>query len=172
MSGPDARRQREAALLAVAAVEAAAEAEAAKPKASQAQTLLAAFYDLTGREPPPGVVLPDASAAAPAMERAKRAADARDVAVYGAVYKPPPPPPPARAVYVGRPVCIGPFGGADAREVSPGRTTARPRESSPRVRSSRGRASTSGGWTRWTRRGGRRKRAGRGATGRERGEIE
>ena len=115
MSGPDARRQREAALLAVAAVEAAAEAEAAKPKASQAQTLLAAFYDLTGREPPPGVVLPDASAAAPAMERAKRAADARDVAVYGAVYKPPPPPP-ARAVYVGRPVCIGPFGGADARE--------------------------------------------------------
>ena len=54
MSGPDARRQREAALLAVAAVEAAAEAEAAKPKASQAQTLLAAFYDLTGREPPPG----------------------------------------------------------------------------------------------------------------------
>ena len=76
---------------------------------------LAAFYDLTGREPPPGVVLPDASAAAPAMERAKRAADARDVAVYGAVYKPPPPPP-ARAVHVGRPVCIGPFGGADARE--------------------------------------------------------
>ena len=56
------------------------------------------------------MVLPDASVAArDAAERAKRAADARDVAVYGAVYKPPP-------IDGWRPVCIGPFGGAAGRD--------------------------------------------------------
>ena len=136
VSGPDARRQREAALLAVAAVEAAAEAEAAEPRATSAQTLLAAFYDMTGREPPPGLRLhsydDDAPSASETLrelrERAKRAADARDVAVYGAVYEPPPPPRMMSGVGGGgggwwsaessrwHPVCIGPFGGAAGRE--------------------------------------------------------
>jgi hypothetical protein len=88
ISGPDARRQREAALLAVAAVEAAAEAEAAKPSMTKAQSLLAAYYGLTGRTPPAGVSLPDMSVAAPAMERAKKAKDAHNTAVFGASYKP------------------------------------------------------------------------------------
>ena len=114
ISGPDARRQREAALLAVAAVEAAAEAEAAKPSMTKAQSLLAAYYGLTGRTPPAGVSLPDMSVAAPAMERAKKAKDAHNTAVFGASYKP--------AFNAGgvknfsgefRPVCLGPFGGVD-----------------------------------------------------------
>lgn len=114
ISGLDARRQREAALLAVAAVEAAAEAEAAKPSMTKAQSLLAAYYGLTGRTPPAGVSLPDMSIAAPAMERAKKAKDAHNTAVFGASYKP--------AFNAGgvenfsgefRPVCLGPFGGVD-----------------------------------------------------------
>jgi hypothetical protein len=114
ISGPDARRQREAALLAVAAVEAAAEAEAAKPSMTKAQSLLAAYYGLTGRTPPAGVSLPDMSIAAPAMERAKKAKDAHNTAVFGASYKP--------SFNAGgvenfsgefRPVCLGPFGGVD-----------------------------------------------------------
>ena len=114
ISGPDARRQREAALLAVAAVEAAAEAEAAKPSMTKAQSLLAAYYGLTGRTPPAGVSLPDMSVAAPAMERAKKAKDAHNTAVFGASYKP--------SFNAGgvenfsgefRPVCLGPFGGVD-----------------------------------------------------------
>ena len=51
---------------------------------------------MTGREPPPGLRLhsydDDAPSASETLrelrERAKRAADARDVAVYGAVYEP------------------------------------------------------------------------------------
>ena len=114
ISGLDARRQREAALLAVAAVEAAAEAEAAKPSMTKAQSLLAAYYGLTGRTPPAGVSLPDMSIAAPAMERAKKAKDAHNTAVFGASYKP--------SFNAGavenfsgefRPVCLGPFGGVD-----------------------------------------------------------
>lgn len=72
----DARRQREAALLAVAAAEAAVEAESAKPRVSPSQHLLAAYYKLAGRPPPPGVNLPDPSVAAQAVERAAAAAAA------------------------------------------------------------------------------------------------
>ena len=113
MSGPDARRQREAALLAVAAVEAAAEAEAAKPKASNAQTLLAAFYDLTGREPPPGVVLPDASAPRPRWSGPsgrRTRATWRCTARCTSLRRRP------SARFTWRPVCIGPFGGAAGRD--------------------------------------------------------
>ena len=95
-------------------MEAAAEAEAAKPSMTKAQSLLAAYYGLTGRTPPAGVSLPDMSIAAPAMERAKKAKDAHNTAVFGASYKP--------SFNAGgvenfsgefRPVCLGPFGGVD-----------------------------------------------------------
>ena len=163
ISGPDARRQREAALLAVAAVEAAAEAEAAKPSMTKAQSLLAAYYGLTGRTPPAGVSLPDMSVAAPAMERAKKAKDAHNTAVFGASYKP--------SFNAGgvenfsgefRPVCLGPFGGVDRT----GDFARVPRAAAPRGvrggRSSRRRATTSAGGTSWRRR--RRSEAREGVT--------
>jgi hypothetical protein len=59
-------RYSEAALLAVAAQAAAVEAESSKPRVTASQHLLATYYQLAGRSPPPGVKLPDPSVAAPA----------------------------------------------------------------------------------------------------------
>ena len=123
----EARKQREAALLAVAAVEAAVEAEAAKPRLSLSQNLLMQFYKLTGRQAPPGVILPDLSVAEPMIEKAAEAAaaasaaaaacsNATDLARRFAVAKPRKPIPAAGQSVT--PVCgivVGPFTGSDMR---------------------------------------------------------
>lgn len=52
------------------------QAEAAKPCVTASQHLLATYYMLAGRSPPSGVMLPDPSVAAPAIEKARAAAAA------------------------------------------------------------------------------------------------
>ena len=105
-------------MLAVAAAEAAVEAEAAKPRVTASQHLLATYYKLAGRAPPVGVRLPDPSVAAPAIEKAKAAAakaaaaasaagNGSDLARRVAGAKPPRKPPPG----YGSGAAAGGFGG-------------------------------------------------------------
>ena len=94
------------------------EAEAAKPRVTASQHLLATYYKLAGRVPPVGVRLPDPSVAAPAIEKAKAAAakaaaaasaagSGSDLARRVAGAKPPRKPPPG----YGSGAAAGGFGG-------------------------------------------------------------
>ena len=99
----ESRRRREAALLAVAAAEAAA---AAKPRVTPSQHLLATYYKLTGRTPPPGSVAGSVgSSRAPDRERETKAEMAAATENADAVARAPPV----------RCVVVSPFRGAEMR---------------------------------------------------------